>query len=369
MKPIDLFLYLLGHRGAIERIATSRRALWAGALLVISAGIARNYDHLFLLRQPEWIYGPFGMSLLSAVLIWFMLMVGIYFKPDGGGGRTFRTFLTLFWLTAPCAWLYGIPVERFTDLLGATQWNFAFLIVVAVWRIALIVRAVVVLTGAGVGRVLAFVLFPACAEMLVGSFFKTLSLVGIMGGVRLPPHHEFLKKASGFVMTGSFWLGIACLLAMVICSITRHRRAAGSLCRDPKPESRGLIPAAWTALMVWGLTAIPVQVQVSRNYQLSQFFEAGQWREGIKYAAARERADFLPHHFFPPDPFGHGSFYLPLLEAMDGSEPEWLRKEWISQAILMFDREWVRDQSDPKVIEVLSRYPEIWLEREALPSG
>ena len=165
VRPADLFLYLLGNRGAIERIAASRWGLWAGALLVASAGLARNYDHLFLLAEPEWILGPFGMSLFSAVLIWFMLWAGISFECAGKKGPAFRTFLTLFWLTAPCAWLYAIPAERFTDLLGATQWNFAFLIIVSVWRVALIVRAATVLTGAGVGRVMAFVLLPACVEM------------------------------------------------------------------------------------------------------------------------------------------------------------------------------------------------------------
>ena len=223
MRPSDLLLYLVGHRGAIERIAASRQALWAGALRVVSAGIARNYDHLSLLAQPEWILGPFGMSLFSAGLIWLMLMAGISVYSQNGKDPAFRTFLTFFWLTAPCAWLYGFPVERFTDLLRATQWNFAFLIVVSVWRVALIVRVVNVLTGAAAGRVLAWVMLPACIEMGLGSLIKGLSLVSIMGGVRLPPHHAFIKQASGVVMTGSFWLGLASLLGELGHAAARER--------------------------------------------------------------------------------------------------------------------------------------------------
>src|SRR5687768_8310170 len=71
MRPSDLFLYLFGHRGAIERIAGSRRAWAVGALLVLTAGIARNYDHLYLPLQLEAFLGPFVASLFSTVFIFY----------------------------------------------------------------------------------------------------------------------------------------------------------------------------------------------------------------------------------------------------------------------------------------------------------
>ena len=361
MKWADLFLYLIGNRGAIERIATSRRALWAGALLVVSAGIARNYDHLHLLAQPEWIYGPFGMSLLSAVLIWMMLRSDISFSSPNAKHSAFRTFLTFFWLTAPCAWLYGFPVERITDLVGATQWNFAFLILVAAWRVALIVRAVTVLTGAAVGRVTAFVLLPACVEMFAGSLLKGLSLIGIMGGVRLPPHHVFLKNASDIVVTGSLWLGICCLIAVLVYCFKTAGRAVRPLWREGTTENRGALIAASACLVLWILMAIPAQGPVSQNYQLSRYFAKQQWREGIAFAAARQRSDFSPIHFLPPDPYGRrfGNSYVQLLEAMDGSEPEWLREVWSSQAFMELELSMIGRSSDGNTVQVLSRYPSI----------
>ncbi len=57
MRPSDLFLYLFGHRGAIGRIAGSRDSWAVGALLVITAGMARNYDHFYLPWQPEAFLG------------------------------------------------------------------------------------------------------------------------------------------------------------------------------------------------------------------------------------------------------------------------------------------------------------------------
>ena len=361
MRPSDLLLYLVGHRGAIERIAASRQALWAGALLVVSAGIARNYDHLSLLAQPEWILGPFGMSLFSAGLIWLMLMAGISVYSQNGKDPAFRTFLTFFWLTAPCAWLYGFPVERFTDLLRATQWNFAFLIVVSVWRVALIVRLVTVLTGAAAGWVLAWVMLPACIEMGLGSLIKGLSLVSIMGGVRLPPHHAFIKQASGVVVTGSFWLGLASLLAIIVYVSRESEAVTKPLCRDRVVDNPRVIQVAAACLLGWILIAIPVQEPVRQTYQLSQYFADQQWRAGIKYAAACQRSDFSEIHFLPPDPYArkHGGANFPVLEAMDGSEPEWLRRVWISQAIMELEMGKMLVPSDTPEGRVLSRYPEI----------
>ena len=361
MRPSDLLLYLVGHRGAIERIAASRQAFWAGALLVVSAGIARNYDLLSLLAQPEWILGPFGMSLFSAGLIWLMLMAGISVYSQNCKDPAFRTFLTFFWLTAPCAWLYGFPVERFTDLLRATQWNFAFLIVVSVWRVALIVRVVTVLTGAAVGRVLAWVMLPACIEMGLGSLIKGLSLVSIMGGVRLPPHHAFITQASGFVMTGSFWLGLASLLAIIFYVSRESEAVTKPLCRDRVVDNPRVILTAGACLLGWILIASPVQGPVRQTYRLSQYFADQQWRAGIKYAAARQRSDFSEIHFLPPDPYArkYEGANFPVLEAMDGSEPEWLRRVWISQAIMELEMGKMLVPSDTPEGRVLSRYPEI----------
>jgi len=46
MKATDIFLFLVGHDGAIRRIAGSWWSLLVAALLVITGGISRNYDHL-----------------------------------------------------------------------------------------------------------------------------------------------------------------------------------------------------------------------------------------------------------------------------------------------------------------------------------
>jgi hypothetical protein len=131
MRPADLLLFLVGHRGAIERIAASRAALGIGALLVLTAGIARNYDHLDLLRAPEWFLAPFLVSMFSGTIVFASAYWLLALGAVGKVAPQYLTFLSLFWLTAPCAWLYAIPVESSTDLLTATRFNVGFLAISA----------------------------------------------------------------------------------------------------------------------------------------------------------------------------------------------------------------------------------------------
>ena len=78
-----------------------------GALLVLSAGLARNYDSHDLQRQWWRLLLPFAASTLAAALLFgvvaLLIQAGATIAPLGWG------ILGLFWLTAPFAWLYGLP--------------------------------------------------------------------------------------------------------------------------------------------------------------------------------------------------------------------------------------------------------------------
>lgn len=327
MRPSDIFLYLIGNRGAIERIAATPWAWVVGAVLVISAGLARNYDHLDLLRQPSWIIGPFAASIFSTVFIFTWIIFGLSLK---GYGRNLLTFLNLVWLTAPCAWIYGIPVELFTDLLAATKWNIAFLAIVSLWRVALIIRALSIIWEAPWLRVSLFVIAPAALEMMVGSFFKGLSLVGIMGGVRLPPHDELLRQATGFTAIASFWIFLATFIAMIFirgsAKMPLHRQglAFPKFC---------LIPATAAAL-VWAGIAIPFQPQIQNRHRLAELIRQQNYDAAIAFASSKQREDFPAIHYLAPDPTDYIYDYpLEPLEKLPPDAPAWLREEWTNNAI------------------------------------
>lgn len=332
MRPADLFLYLVGHRGAIERIAASRGAIWIGALLVVTAGVARNYDHLDFLRNPEWVLAPFGVSLVSAAVVFLCVNSRLDLYWAHGRKHHFRSFLALFWLTAPCAWLYAIPAERITDLLTATKFNVALLALVALWRVALVTRAVQVLTGGRLWAIVLAILVPAAAEAFLGSTLRGFSLVGIMGGIRLPPHHQFLQDATQVVSTSSFWIGA--LLFPFFCFLPRQWTRAPRGFQPPDQRTPG---AVWLTTLVlvagWFAVALPLQPAMQRRHHLQSLLDQQRPAEAIAFAAAQQADGFAPWHYLPPDPHARGFPYTALFAHMDGSEPEWLRRTWLEQSL------------------------------------
>ena len=324
MRPRDLLLYLIGSRGAIERIAATRGAWLVGAILVLSAGIARNYDHLDLLRQPKWIIGPFGASLASTGLIFIWVSLALRLHQVGHYRRQLGTFLVLAWMTAPCAWLYGIPVEGMTDLMTATKWNIAFLAIVALWRVALIVRAVSVLTGIHWLRVLPLVLAPAALEALVGSFFKKLSLINVMGGIRLPPSTLLLQKAAEITMTGSL-----VLLAICVIGSFMARPARKPLDRPKTTVLRSTPAIAAMSLLAWAGVAIPMHPQVANLGHLTSLIRQNDLPAAVAFASGKTREDFPRNQLLPPEP---PWFRFKLLDLLPADAPLWLKEEWTRNA-------------------------------------
>jgi hypothetical protein len=148
--------YLIGDRQAILEIAADPRAVWIGLLFVFSAALARDYDGEDLLHEPWHLLIPLAASLAASVVL-FALTYGIvqlkrgqlghqgrverFFALNPGGlqrKRTqglgffsaYRSFLGLFWMTAPLAWLYAIPFERFQGPAAALRSN---LLILGLW--------------------------------------------------------------------------------------------------------------------------------------------------------------------------------------------------------------------------------------------
>lgn len=346
MKPADIFLFLIGNRGAIQRVSGSWWSLLIGALLVVTAGIARNYDHIDFLNDCEWLYGPFVASLITSLLVFSVvtsyLKLGKANTPPHGIQHNYLSFLSLYWMTAPCAWIYGIPVESFTDLLTATKWNIAFLTVVSLWRVILMVRSIHVLSGAGIGTCTVAILLPSSVVMFFGSFFKKLSLVGVMGGVRLPPHTQLLSEATGTLTSASFLLAfITCLIWFAgLCNPEGVRAFAVRALPWNKATFPKRTLISCLILIALSMAAIyPIQQKVRRNHQLSQLIKTKQYQEAVEYASQFNENEFSTIHYLPPNPYkiyGHNSESYPkLLSELDDTSPPWLHETWSKQYIQM----------------------------------
>jgi hypothetical protein len=358
MRVFDPLLFLIGNRGAIERIAATRHAWLVGAILVLSAGIARNYDHLDLLTEFEWFIGPFAASLVSIVFIFLCIEHPLQLFAVGSKRKQLGTFLTFAWMTAPCAWLYGIPVEGMTDVMTATKWNIAFLAVVSLWRVALMTRAVSVLTGVTTLRALVLVLTPAAIEAVAGFYVKAMSLVQIMGGVRLPPDTRLLREASQQGLAIAFILAV---MGVVACNLIRGR-AVSPLYRPAESSSRAGFGFAMTALLIWIALSLPFHPQLSNKAKLERLIQAGEYPQAIAFAASKKREDFPRLHHLPPQP--NVWFPFKLLLDLPPETPAWLREEWTSNVIeslkmqLTIPQETWQELSRryPRIPEELSRY-------------
>ena len=322
MKWHDPLLFLAGSRAAILRIGSSWWALLVAALLVVSAGVARNYDHLSLRHEWEWLYGPFGASLASSLAVALFGCGTMMF--DRRNRMTYFSFLTFYWMTAPCAWLYGIPVEAFTDLVTATKWNVFFLAAVSVWRVALMVRVLVVVTGEPAWLSLGRILFPAAFVAMLGAF----SLIPIMGGVRVPPEEKIIHQAASFTVTASFWLCLLGLLLMVAGLFRKSKeRRAFPWRKVARPT--GALAFALLCVGAWLAASAPLQVKVTRNYRLKELVRKEDFKGAAAYASRFAKDDFSRIHYLPPSPTEReGRFLEDLIKALDGSEPAWLREEW-----------------------------------------
>src|SRR5262245_41826067 len=141
----DLWQFLLGDADTIRRLAANPWTLAVGAVLVLSAGLARNYDTHDLRAQWWRLLLPFAASTAAAAVLFFvvaaLIHLGVPLAPLGWG------ILGLFWLTAPLAWLYGLPFERHLSPVQARRARLGALGVVAVCRVALMTRCVSVLCG------------------------------------------------------------------------------------------------------------------------------------------------------------------------------------------------------------------------------
>lgn len=124
---------------------------------------------------------------------------------------SYRVFLGLFWMTAPMAWLYAIPYERFLSPIDAVNVNLWTLALVAAWRVALMTRVIAVLYG--VRAVAAFFIVMAFADLVlfVAMNMASTALINVMGGLQLPERDALVVAITTnlvllSVLTAPIWL-------------------------------------------------------------------------------------------------------------------------------------------------------------------
>src|SRR5262249_23609362 len=113
MRLLTLPLYLVGNRTAILEVARSPWAVPVGFVFVLSAALAREYDGRDLRHEWGHLLLPFAASLAASFVLYLVFYAVAWWRKAEGRAflRGYVGFLGLFWMTAPLAWLYGIPWE------------------------------------------------------------------------------------------------------------------------------------------------------------------------------------------------------------------------------------------------------------------
>ncbi|HEX7862960.1 MAG TPA: hypothetical protein VF773_21685 [Verrucomicrobiae bacterium] len=327
----------MGKAAAIREAACNRASLWTGIVLVLLTGIARNYDQNFVLESPFWLIGPLAFSFFSGSFLYLILIrwFGKYESSDGQRNESrWATFMALFWLTAPIAWLYAIPVERFMDSYQAAQANITLLAIVSVWRVLLMSRVISVLLEVPFPRALGWVLVGACLEVLVvfflGFFFGGALSQGIlrgMSGMRNAPEEDLLGSVLGFVCTSSWVVLILNVIALAV------KRSQGAV--QPLPNlSPGRVP--WPLLgalmVIWVAMAIVPQREQQRFAKHAALMEKAAYADAMAYLTKHRQSDFPPGRRLEPNPYEYRVWrdLPPTVALLTPNTPPWIRQTYLS---------------------------------------
>ena len=176
---LDTWRLLLFQLPGVKLKELGRGHFYLGLLGTWLAGVGRYWDHPKAELAQILGLGSLGYTIILAGFLWCV------FRPIAGSQVNYWNIVTFVSLTSFPAWLYAIPVEKFTRLETAISLNIWFLALVAGWRVALLVRFVRLRYQLSWGRVAVCCLLPLSAIVfLLAALNLEHAVFEIMGGLR-----------------------------------------------------------------------------------------------------------------------------------------------------------------------------------------
>jgi hypothetical protein len=346
ISPLTVVRFLFGSREAIRLIAESPAAVWIGGLFVLSAGFAREYDGEDLSAEPWHLLIPFGASLATSCLLFACAYAAARYR--GAMAAPYATlyvrFLGVYWMTAPLAWLYALPVERWTGAAEAVEWNLWLLAIVSVWRVALMIRVVNVLFAAPAPSAAWVVCSFACGVVLVLAWSMPMPVIAFMGGVRLSERDALIQSVMFNLRVAAVLGGLVCFVGLPVF-LARSKPAWG-LVIDLSRRTRvhpgvWLLPAA--ALAVWPFVLPHPQREQRLRRQVEEMLVSDRIAEALELMS-EHRQDEFPPHWEPPPRIAYARPDPPLLDVMEQvvADPpaEWVREVFVDKLRDRFGDHW-----------------------------
>ena len=250
-------------------------------------------------------------------------MVELGFAPGAQRGDfwpKYREFLGLYWLTAPLAWLYAVPVERFAGAADAVRANLWLLGIVSVWRIALMTRVVSVVYARSTLAAFFRVMLFADSVALAIFWLTPLPILAAMGGIRLT-ESEALILSTGFYVS---FLGTVTWLVWLIGATLSVNWGRGNSrgWRDADffgPETQSVTWPLWLlaacSILVWtGILPFTQSEQVNRRL-VETDLRLGRIEQAFGFMSQRDRGQFPPH-WDPPPRLGYAETQPPIVDVL-----------------------------------------------------
>lgn len=369
ISVVTLGLYLIGHRKSILAIASHPSAIWIGMLLVISAGLAREYDAEDLVAEPWYIIAPLFMSVIASATLFLSIYGFIYRKMDERSlfFQEYKRFLTLFWMTAPLAWLYAIPYERFCSSYDAVVFNLWTLALVATWRVLLTSRVIAVLTG--IKAIASFCIVMLISDVIALALI-TLSpqpLVSVMGGIK--HSSEDLLIASVIFHVGFY--GFIGLLIFLLSALVATRKS-----KPIKPENEPVSTAGfhWSvkaiviaSLLIWIPFLPATQSEQKLKWQAEVYLKNSQIRTALEFMSQYQQEDFPPHYDPRPRKWTNQNTpeILEVMEEIVNNQPEkWVNDIYINKFRLVFYGTYEHYGFHDKKLPLLKKIAELLPEKD-----
>ncbi|APZ92021.1 hypothetical protein [Fuerstiella marisgermanici] len=302
VSPLTVVQFLCGRHDAILKLAACPMLLPVSGVLVLSAAFAREYDGEDLLRDPWHLLIPHAASLLTSLLLYCLVrlpavrskaMLAVFV-------REYPVFLGLFWMTAPLAWIYAVPVERWLSPGDAMRVNLMMLGVVSIWRVALITRVIsVVYKAESIGPVLITVLLFGDAVMLLAISYVPVPILHFMGGVRLTDTESVLQSTTLLLQLVGF-PGLVILFGMYLFLLPPVPVMTGPVVLPTARLSRGVWVVSVVAVVGWFAVLPFTQPPQQLRRQVESDLRADQIEQAIQLMSAHTPTDFPPHWSPPP---------------------------------------------------------------------
>jgi hypothetical protein len=280
----------------------------------MSAALAREYDGQDLLHEPWHLLIPPAASFITASILFGVLWI----VAKGPARPSYRSFLTVYWMTAPVAWLYAIPVERMLSASDSTVANLWLLAAVSLWRVVLMIRVVCVLWPVLVWQAFFVVMFFADTILLIALSVTPRPIFMVMGGIRLTASEDAILVTSFIignlgVLSWPFWL-----IGAIGAAFARKEELPPHVSTDE--SSNRVQRSAWGlagASLFAGLTVLPfTQPAQHLRYSVEQDLRKGRITEGLTTMSMAGEGSF-PRHWDPPPRVGYGEKTPELIDVLE----------------------------------------------------